>query len=286
MNPLRTAAEYASALWQDLLLRLKPVAKTVDGDHGPLKTPTTKPRPMELNTILIKKIRQVVRFFETSRVEGADYSALAIMNDGPNQRVQITYGASQTTEYGNLKALLSMYIDAKGKYAADIKSFIGWVGERSRPSLSGNGTFIELLKKAGSDPIMQRTQDQFFNIHYFNPARQWAEVNGFKLPLSMLVIYDSYIHSGSILQFLRTKFVEKVPAQGGKEKEWISQYVQTRDFWLETHSTKLLQNTDYRTDSFIYAIREDNWDLSKPFTVVNYPDPNEEQVPKIIATIP
>jgi hypothetical protein len=32
-----------------------------------------------------------------------------------------------------------------------------------------------------------------------NAACEWFKKNGFTLPLSMLVIYDSYIHSGGIL---------------------------------------------------------------------------------------
>ena len=235
---------------------------------------------------LITTIRQIVRFFETSKVSGADYGALAIFNDGPGNRRQITYGASQTTEYGNLKTLIAMYTDTRGKYAADLRSFLDWIGDLNRRSLADNPRFLHLLKEAAKDPIMQQTQDRFFMIYYFNPARQWFERNGFEYPLSLLVIYDSYVHSGSILEFLRNRFPEKVPAAGGDEKTWITEYVKTRDHWLETHTSRpILRKTDYRTDSFIYAIREDNWLLSKGFKVVNYPDAAEQLTPKILATI-
>jgi len=252
----------------------------------------------------INKIRQVIRFFETSKVTGANYGAIATFNDGPvyklneiigntkvkpemvgQKRKQVTYGASQTTEYGNLKTLLQMYIEAKGKYATDFITYIKYIGDLSRPSLATSTDFIALLKLASKDVLMQETQDRFFNIYYFNPAHQWCERNGLTLPFSILVIYDSFVHSGSILEFLRERFGELVPAKGGDEKRWITAYVNSRDEWLENHSQKILQSTDYRTDSFIYAIRNDNWNLDQPFKVVNYAKKDESDNPKIEATI-
>jgi hypothetical protein len=48
------------------------------------------------------------------------------------------------------------------------------------------------------------------------------------LPLSMLVVYDSFIHSGSVPMFLRKRFIERPPANGGDEKKWIGSYVEVR----------------------------------------------------------
>jgi chitosanase len=235
----------------------------------------------------IEKIRQIIRCFETGTVSGADYGAYVTFNDGPGNRKQITYGAAQTTEFGNLKTLLEMYIVAKGKYWREFQDVIHLVGVRSNDTLANNPEFVRLLKEAGKDSAMHKVQDRFFMISYFNPALQWFERNGFKLPLSMLVIYDSYTHSGSVLAFLRNSFAEKVPADGGDEKKWVEAYVNARDHWLETHTGRpILRNTDYRTDSFIYAIREDNWMLDKPFQVVNYPDPQELKNPQLRQVIP
>jgi hypothetical protein len=52
-----------------------------------------------------------------------------------------------------------------------------------------------------------------------NAACEWFKKNGFTLPLSMLVIYDSYIHSGGIRNDLRKRFAEWVPAEGRNEKK-------------------------------------------------------------------
>ena len=64
-----------------------------------------------------KKILQVVNVFETGTKEGK-YDDISIYADGPiidGKRIkQITYGRSQTTEYGVLKILVQQYIANNG----------------------------------------------------------------------------------------------------------------------------------------------------------------------------
>jgi len=80
--------------------------------------------------------------------------------------------------------------------------------------------------------------------------------------MSMLVIYDSFIHSGSILPFLRKKFTEPVPAQGGDEKKWLGEYVKARHKWLAGHSKPILRKTIYRTNCYLGEIEGKNWHLT------------------------
>ena len=109
---------------------------------------------------------------------------------------------------------------------------------------------------------MQRTQDKFFDEHYFEPAKAWAIKFGFEAALSMLVIYDSFIHSGRIFDFLRSRFQERPPAKGGAETRWIEEYVDARHYWLKNHRRPLLRKTIYRTESLRREIERNNWDLS------------------------
>ena len=55
--------------------------------------------------------------FETGRPEG-HYSAVSVYNDGPHDIRQITYGRSQTTEHGNLRALVRDYARSNATFAA------------------------------------------------------------------------------------------------------------------------------------------------------------------------
>ncbi len=207
-----------------------------------------------------KIIEQVVNVFETGKVQG-DYGSLVIMADGPHKAKQITYGRSQTTEYGNLEELIEMYVGSGGQFAAQLKPYLPKIGVTP---LINDATFKQLLRDAGrKDPAMQKVQDEFFDKRYYQPAMTWADGNGFTLALSALVVYDSYIHSGSIPLFLRKRFSEKTPKNGGDEKKWIKQYVDTRRQWLATHSNTLLRKTVYRMDCFENEIARANWDLSK-----------------------
>jgi hypothetical protein len=200
---------------------------------------------------------RIINVFETGTVIGR-YGAISIFEDGPNDIRQVTYGRSQTTEYGNLRELVQMYVDAGGRLSAELRAFVPLIG---RTPLVDNARFKQLLRDAGEDPVMRMTQDEFFDRRYYRPAMKWARENGFKLGLSALVIYDSYIHSGGILDLLRTRFPERPPARGGDEKRWIDQYVEARHQWLATHSRQILRRTIYRTRCFKSEIARGNWDL-------------------------
>lgn len=207
------------------------------------------------------KIMQIVNVFETGTAKG-DYSNISIFADGPGNCRQITYGRSQTTEYGNLKKLIEKYISNNGIKSSEFKSFVDKIG---KTPLVNDSHFKALLKEASKDPIMIQSQDEFFDEVYWKPAVKFFTENKFTQPLSMLVIYDSYIHSGGILDFLRKRFNETPPVKGGNEQVWIKQYLNTRKSWLAGHSRPILRKTVYRCNNLLKAVDENNWDLSKPF---------------------
>jgi chitosanase len=213
------------------------------------------------------KIESVVNVFETGSVVGK-YGSLVKIKDYSDPEshsniVQITYGRSQTTEFGNLGSLIKMYVDANGLYSQQLKPYLNRVGKK--PSLSTDKSFCKMLIDAGkNDPVMKNCQDEFFDSFYYLPAYGWFNQMGFILPLSMLVIYDSFVHSGGILSFLRERFPEKPPVKGGEEKRWISEYVDVRHEWLKNHTKKVLRETIYRTQCFKNQINTGNWDLSQP----------------------
>ncbi len=202
---------------------------------------------------------RVINAFETGSADG-DYGNISIYGDGPERIRQITYGRSQTTEYGHLSELVSMYVAADGEFSKDLKPYVAKIG---KTALVNDADFKRLLRSAGKDPVMQRTQDAFFDKAYFQPAMNWATEQGFIEALSALVIYDSFIHSGGILGFLRRSFPEAPPVEGGKERNWIEAYVDARHKWLANHSNAILRKTVYRTKCLRREIARDNWDLSQ-----------------------
>jgi len=202
---------------------------------------------------------RIINVFETGSVEG-DYSNISIYADGPHRMRQVTYGRAQTTEYGNLRELVQMYAGAGGTYSNDLRDFVDRIGTTP---LVDNQRFKDLLRRAGAqDRLMRDTQDVFFDRRYFQPAKQWADTCGFTRALSMLVIYDSFIHSGRILDFLRSQFPEPIPARGGNEPSWIKQYVDVRHNWLLNNDNPALHPTVYRTRDLAREIARGNWDLT------------------------
>jgi Glycosyl hydrolase family 46 len=162
--------------------------------------------------------------------------------------------------------LISDYVAANGHFSAQLQPFVGTIGTKvgnpPRSPLVGDQTFLALLRSAGSDLVMRQTQDVFFDRVYLAPALAWAGHNGFTKALSGLVIYDSFTHSGGILQFLRERFSEPTPTNGGDEKTWIAEYVAARQEWLATAANPELHPTVYRTKDLLREISRGNWDLS------------------------
>ncbi|SIO17029.1 chitosanase [Chitinophaga niabensis] len=216
-----------------------------------------------ITTAQKKKIIEIVNVFETGSREGK-YDALVIFPDGKGGSRQITYGRSQTTEQGNLRNLLERYIELDGTFASAFEPFMPKVG---KVPLVDNQVFKQLLKDSGKqDPVMRAAQDEIFEVLYFQPAFHFFNAEGFTLPLSLLVIYDSYIHSGSVPSLLRNRFAERTPVRGGNEKVWVEDYSEVRRDWLATHKRKILHATAVRPKTFLAQMAKGNWDLSAPVT--------------------
>ncbi|HEU4552151.1 MAG TPA: chitosanase [Chitinophaga sp.] len=208
-----------------------------------------------------KKIIQVVNVMETGAPEGR-YDQVTLLADGKKGEKQITYGRSQATEQGNLRNIIERYVNAGGKYAPQFTPYLPQIG---KTPLVNDAEFKRLLKvSAREDPIMREAQDETFEILYYVPATHFFVMEGFTLPLSLLVIYDSYIHSGGIPAVIRARFPEKTPANGGNEKAWITAYVKARQEWLANHPKKIVRPTVYRTKSYLAAIEQNNWMLAQP----------------------
>lgn len=210
-------------------------------------------------------MRQVINAFEQGRVS-TKYDVIYIYNDGPGQKRQLTLSFG-ITEYGNMKKLIQKYILANGKYSTNFKKFSDKIG---REALVDNKEFKNLLIQASrDDQAFREAMEEIYDDMYWNPAHQWFLNNGFTKPLSMMVILDSFIHSGSILGFLRSRFQEPIPSQGGKEENWINQYIAVRRKWLAGHSNPILRGTTYRMDFIKAEIKKANWEFDCPLTKAN-----------------
>lgn len=191
------------------------------------------------------------------------YDSITILYDGPGNTPQITLSVGATEMGGNLKKIVDLYISKNGKYSKDFIPYSDRIGKK--PSLVDDKKFIDLLKTSSrEDPLMREAQDEIYESAYLQSGIDWGKANGFTHPLSYLVIIDSFLHSGRIFMFLRNKFSEKTPANGGDEKDWITAYVEARHNWLRTHSNKAVRNSSYRTKDYLRYIADNNWNLKNP----------------------
>jgi len=211
-------------------------------------------------------IEHVVNVFETGSPRG-DYGEVCTYRDGHDGTRQITYGRAQTTEQGNLRDLITLYVNNGGTYANFFRPYLPEIG---KVPLANDLAFKSALRSAGTDSVMIAAEDTFFDFDYFAPAIKWCEANGFTTALAALVVYDSFIHSGAILNFLRARFHESPPAAGGEEEIWLKEYVFVRADWLANYrdplnpaKAALLRQTTYRTSCLMREIVRKNWDLSQ-----------------------
>src|SRR5262249_6726735 len=117
------------------------------------------------------------------------------------------------------------------------------------------------------DAQMKVCQDVFFDCKYYMPAYNWFTLHGFTLPLSMLVIYDSFVYSGGIPEALRSTIPTAVPSNGGDEKYWIGCYIKALHELLSSKSNETSHDVAFRTKCLAEQVCSNNWNLSDAIRV-------------------
>jgi chitosanase len=228
---------------------------------------------MNLTADQLHVIDCVLAIFETGRVpSGRSYSTCTILPDGAG----ISYGKHQATDKaGSLDAIVKHYVTLGGTHAATLQGMLPLLASNASSKEKPGGPYsapvaalINALVAAGSDPLMQKAQDDVFARDYLAPAINHAKDIGLTKPLSLLVVYDTCIHSGpGGVGNVRRMFPEPSPARGGNEEVWVRAYLRARRNWLATHSMKVLHATVYRMDALMALVDAGAWDLAKPLTV-------------------
>jgi chitosanase len=215
----------------------------------------------------------VLSIFETGRIPTpASYGTCTILKDGAG----VSYGKHQCTDKsGSLDLVVKRYIAKGGVQAAGLQGYLPYLAANKScaetpggPYSQETSTLITLLKTAGQDPIMQAAQNEIFDEEYFAPAVNHAKSAGVTKALSLLVIYDTCIHSGpGGVTNIRNRFPAKSPANGGSEEEWVRSYINARRLWLAGNVNPLVQRTVYRMDALLELVNAGNWDLKTPLKI-------------------
>lgn len=228
---------------------------------------------MNLTPQQIHAIDCILSIFETGRIPTPSaYSTCTVLADGAG----VSYGKHQCTDKaGSLDLVVKRYIAKKGKHADELEDFLPQLATNESTKVPPKGphphwlqSFMNNLKIAGADPVMQAAQDEVFHEHYFAPALKACKEMGLTKALSCAVVYDTCIHSGpGMVGAMRNKFAAVPPSKGGDEKEFIKQYLQAREDWLKASANELVRKTTYRMDALQALVATDNWDLKTPFLV-------------------
>lgn len=219
------------------------------------------------------EIKKIINIFETGKPEG-DYGKLTLIE---GDRGGLTYGRSQTTiNSGGLEKLFKNFIKYSSHFYVKneikeniniLKSFMESVANKESDLIFNSEEFKKSLKALSETELMRKTQDSFFDESYWRPAASTFNRLGLELPLSLAVVYDSFIHGN--FYGVRKLFPEYPPYRNGEEKKWTTAYVEARKNWLESKGAPL-SFTTYRMDAFIELIEDDNWDLNTPFRIRGY----------------
>lgn len=124
---------------------------------------------------------------------------------------------------------------------------------QGRDETTKSSDFLDYVNSSGVFRASMKVKNDFIDRKYFMPAQNRVERYGFQHTLSMLVIYDSYIHSSHIRDDRRKMFVKVLPSTGGDEKQWTESYFIAWANWLATHFNPLSNATVYLTDRFNYG---------------------------------
>ena len=194
-----------------------------------------------------QKIWEILGQYESAR----NYSAI---NEG-----ELSYGWLQSNIGATLGLLVNDYIINGGTYAYLLEPYRARLLAKDK-SLIGDQGLHSALRTAGTDPVMHRTQWNFFHTQYLNPAYELGQTLGWTLPISYLALADQAIHSGigntqSYLQY----------RGNGSEIEQLRAFLNTALAEIRRKGKE-----DTRILQYLQAINE-NPTLAAPFRVRNTP---------------
>jgi glycosyl hydrolase family 46 len=106
---------------------------------------------------------------------------------------------------------------------------------------------------------------QRLDTAYFRQAEAGANRLGIKTTLGLLIVYDSYVHSGTLPGFLMKKVNDDLhgtPKDGVDEGRWLKTYLKYRIDWLENNSNQSIRISSNRPKFLLEQVEKGNYDLS------------------------
>jgi len=212
------------------------------------------------------RVRAIVNIFESGQAD-PDYTKVETLS---GDAAGVTYLATGASLGGTLGQVLEAYVAAPdSRYKADIASYVNRANAKDI-RLNVDEDFKQLLRKAGSDPVMQRVQEAIFQRKYLAPALRTSHDLGIRTALGIAVVYDSLAHgSFATIRDRTNQEIGGSPTSGIDERRWIKAFLLARLDWLSTSNNALLRKTTYRPTALLKLVEEGNWDLRPPIHIAN-----------------
>jgi chitosanase len=128
-----------------------------------------------MNDLQKHTAKAIINIFETGRVRGR-YVAVTVLKGDTGH---LSYGRSQATlGSGSLYLLLKDYCEAaNARFAPQLVPLLPRFRNKDF-TLDDDRGVRDLLEDAGDDPVMQTTQDTFFDRSYWQPASRAQRIAG------------------------------------------------------------------------------------------------------------
>jgi hypothetical protein len=255
------AQDPSAAQVQDLLAQLKVARDERDRYQAMVQKsqPPVEAKAPAFPPETVRRIQAIVNALDTGDA-APPYGAVERAGD-------LFYGRSRhALSSGSLYSLIARYEgDGKALYGKAFTPYLSRIQSRDE-ALTRDPVFLDLLRKAGGDPVMQALQDRYFENTVWQPALSSAANLGIRSPLGVAVVLDSVLNSAmqgafSTLRDRATAALGGTPATGLDEHAWIRAYVAERG---NVSGTKPVA---YRVDAFQQLIAQGQWELSPPLTV-------------------
>jgi chitosanase len=221
-----------------------------------------------------KTIEEVVSAFE-NETPVIQYAYVENLGDG---RGYTAGRAGFTTATGDLLTVVRRYV-----IVSQDPGFIHLLPTLILRSFDESDSTIglELLPSlwadaATHDPRFRKIQDQVNNELYFNPALFRADDLGFKTPLGILCIYDTFIQHGKAGA---EEIIRQLNPALTTEKEKILDFLKIRYEALmhpaNRSTADVWQESVGRVDALRMLVNHDLYDLPVPFTINPFETPIE-----------
>lgn len=207
--------------------------------------------------------RAILSVFETDKEQG-DPRAVAVLDD----KAGVSYGIKQFTHgSGSLEKVLRKFAVLAPAHLASALRYADRLKDKSAANVEAmgkEGAFRQWLRQAGETPEMRMAQESIADEAYLNPAIEECERCAFIEPLSLAVVFDSFVQGSWARCKNDTNARHKHPVV---ERQWITDYLIVRTQFLRTRGSSAARASVYRPAAFQALIQRGNWQLTTPFQV-------------------